>query len=110
MEKTNIKVIGILISILLLLIGNVSAEDNQPDMTVEDSVDKMSDDNSSTGVDSIAEMTEEDMNGSSTIEDIVFEDVQETQTKKMPSPGFESMITIVAFLSTVIIVMRIRKR
>lgn len=110
MMKVNIITIGTLISILLLLIGNVSAEDNQSDMTVEDSVNKMSNDtqNSSTSTESIVVMTEEDMNGSSAIEDIVFEDMQETQTEKKPSPGFESIAVMIAFLSAVIIVTRRR--
>ncbi len=110
MKNVNIKTIGTLVSILLLLIGNVSAEDNRSDMTVEDSVNKMSDDIQNSSTESIVVMTEEDMNGSSTIEDIVFEDVQETQTEKKPSPGFESMVAMVAFLSAVIIVIRIRRR
>ena len=109
MKKANIKIIGILISILLLLIGNVSAKDN---VTVEGSVDKMSRDiqNSSEGTESIAVITGEDTNESSAIEDVVFEDVQVTQTGKKSSPGFESMVTMVAFLSAVIIVIRIRRR
>lgn len=102
MKKVDIKIIGTLISILLLLIGNVSAEDN---------VNKMSNDtqNSSEGTESIVVITGEDING--TIEeDSAFEDVQKTQTEKKPSPGFESMVVMIAFLSAVIIVIRIRRR
>lgn len=109
MKKANIKIIGILISILILLIGNVSAKDN---VTVEDSVDKMSSDiqNSSEGTESIAVITGEDTNESSAIEDVVFEDVQVTQTGKKSSPGFESMMTMIALLLTVIVVIRTRRR
>lgn len=109
MKKANIKIIGILISILILLIGNVSAKDN---VTVEDSVGKMSSDiqNSSEGTESIAAITGEDTNESSAIEDVVFEDAQVTQTGKKSSPGFESMMVMIALLLTVIVVVRIRRR
>lgn len=112
MNKTNIKIIGTLISILLLLIGNVSAGDNQSDMTVEDSVNKTSNDtqNSSEGTESIVVIAGEDTNESSAIEDVVLEDVQVTQTEKKSSPGFESMMVMIAFLSAIIIVIRIRRR
>lgn len=98
MMKVNIITIGTLISILLLLIGNVSAEDNQSDMTVEDSANKISNDST----ESIVVITGEDINGA--IEDSVFE----TQTEKKPSPGFESIAVMITFLSAVIIVRRRR--
>ncbi len=112
MKNINIKIIGTLISILLLLIGNVSAEDNVSDITVEDPVNKMYNDtqNSSVGTESIVVMTEEDINGSSDVENIIFEDVQETQAGKRSSPGFESMMVMIAFLSAIIIAVRIRRR
>lgn len=112
MNKTNIKIIGTMISILLLLIGNVSAGDNRPEMAVEDSVDKMSNDtqNSSEDTESIVVIAGEDTNESSAIEDVVLEDVQVTQTEKKSSPGFESMMVMIAFLSAIIIVIRIRRR
>ena len=100
MMKVNINTIGTLISILLLLIGNVSAEDNASDITVEDPVN-----NSSVGTESIVVITGEDINGSA-IEDTVFEDVQETQTEKKSSPGFESMMIVIAFLSVIIVIRR----
>ncbi len=111
MKKINIKIIGILISILLLLIGNVSAEDNRPDVAVEDSVNKTSNDtqNSSESTESIVVITGEDANESSVIEDIVLEDVQITQTEKKSSPGFGSMMTMTVFLSMAIIVIMIRR-
>lgn len=106
--------IGISVGIIMLLLtGNVYAEGNASDIVREDFVHEISE-NTSNGTSNIsADYIDtgplDTIGGYNVTEDIIFEDVQDTQTEKKSSPGFEVIMTMLAFLLVIIIVMRIRR-
>ena len=89
---------GITISILLLLIGGVYAEDDAmiaPDTSIEDT------NNSNT----IENVTLEE-GGAVSTENITLEDEGIISTEKKSSPGFGSIVTLIMFLSVIIMARR----
>lgn len=85
--------IWIMVSILLLLIGNVNAENNT-----------VSNDTSNTSIDytDVESMINEDIGSSKETENVVIENGDITPMEKKSSPGFELTIVIIMFLFVII--------
>lgn len=120
---------GITIGILLLLIGGTYAEDNIPSVVAEDNISNIiaedntsiaredfahrlsNDTNTSTNyVGNVTTTVDKDTNGPSmkedTKEDIAFGDTETIPVEKKSSPGFGIAITMIVFLSLVVIMIR----
>ena len=100
------KKIGIIVSILLLIIGGVYAENS-------------TEDSSNVSIEDTPNISIGDINGSSAKEDIALEEggvyknitgtpSEERVTEKKPAPGFGYIITVIMFLSALIVIIRRR--
>lgn len=85
--------IGILVSIILLLIGNVYAEDDASGLVREDFIHRISNDTINGSVDEL-DTNATLINGSDDMN--VTEDLEDIENKS--SPGFGSAITMIIFL------------
>lgn len=111
--KKKIGKIGITVSILLLIIGSVYAKNS-----TEDSSNVLTENTPNISIGDTPNISIGDINGSNAKEDIALEEggvldknitgnsFEEGGTEKKPSPGFGSIITVIIFLSAIVIIRR----